>query len=434
MKHLRTIFTTFFLVMVISHFHQTFSQTEWTKYNNGDPVLLAGSAGEWDDNGFVGLSVIVDGTTYKMWYGAWNGTTFRIGYATSPDGINWTKYNDPSTPNPPFAESDPVLNPGPGAFESGWVYGPQVYFDGTIYHMWYAGTDGNHDRVGYATSTDGGITWEKDTLNNPVINLGSPGRWDDASVDPGPVLFNGTNYEMIYNGYDGFIYQGGYATSIDGFTWNKEFPDPIFVVGADTSWNYPRVNPSAVVYNSYDSLYYLFYSGGDLFDWKIGYATAPAFSGPWAKDSLILLDSSAAAFPGVIYDPDDSLYKMWYSGDGIEYATAPINIPTSIEEERFDEIPTDFTLSQNYPNPFNPTTKIKYSVPQASKVQFKVFDVLGNEIEILVNDEKQAGTYELTWNAINLPSGVYFYQLNAVDPSTGSGQSFISTKKMILLK
>ncbi|MCW8822646.1 MAG: T9SS type A sorting domain-containing protein, partial [Ignavibacteriaceae bacterium] len=137
---------------------------------------------------------------------------------------------------------------------------------------------------------------------------------------------------------------------------------------------------------------------------------------------------------GVIYDPDDSLYKMWYSGDGIEYATAPINIPTSIEEERFDEIPTDFTLSQNYPNPFNPTTKIKYSVPQASKVQFKVFDVLGNEIEILVNDEKQAGTYELTWNAINLPSGVYFYQLNAVDPSTGSGQSFISTKKMILLK
>ena len=64
----------------------------------------------------------------------------------------------------------------------------------------------------------------------------------------------------------------------------------------------------------------------------------------------------------------------------------------------------------------------------------KVFDILGNEIETLVNEEKPTGTYELTWNAVNLPSGVYFFQLRAVDPSTGSGQVFVQTKKMILLK
>ena len=89
-------------------------------------------------------------------------------------------------------------------------------------------------------------------------------------------------------------------------------------------------------------------------------------------------------------------------------------------------IPLKFALEQNYPNPFNPSTKIKYSVPQSSKVIIKVFDVLGNEIETLVNEEKPAGTYELTWNAANLPSGVYFYQIKAGE--------FTTVKKMILLK
>jgi hypothetical protein len=102
-----------------------------------------------------------------------------------------------------------------------------------------------------------------------------------------------------------------------------------------------------------------------------------------------------------------------------------------VEEEQIDELPKEFLLSNNYPNPFNPSTKIKYSIPpvgtqRAVSVQIKVFDVLGNEIETLVNEEKPTGTYELTWNAEQLPSGVYFYQLKAGD--------YISTKKMLLLK
>jgi hypothetical protein len=85
-----------------------------------------------------------------------------------------------------------------------------------------------------------------------------------------------------------------------------------------------------------------------------------------------------------------------------------------------------FPLFQNYPNPFNPSTKINYSVSQTSQVQIKVFDVLGTEIETLVNEEKPSGTYEVTWYAENLPSGVYFYQIR-----TGS---FVETKKMVLMK
>ena len=61
-----------------------------------------------------------------MWYGASDGDNFRIGYATSSDGIAWTKYDDPSTTAPPYAESDPVLGLGPGSFETVWVYFPQV--------------------------------------------------------------------------------------------------------------------------------------------------------------------------------------------------------------------------------------------------------------------------------------------------------------------
>jgi Tol biopolymer transport system component len=90
------------------------------------------------------------------------------------------------------------------------------------------------------------------------------------------------------------------------------------------------------------------------------------------------------------------------------------------------ELPRTYSLEQNFPNPFNPSTKIKYSIPQSSNVVIKVFDILGNEIETLVNEEITAGKYELTWYAENLPSGVYFYQLTAGD--------FVETKKMILLK
>ena len=97
---------------------------------------------------------------------------------------------------------------------------------------------------------------------------------------------------------------------------------------------------------------------------------------------------------------------------------------SSVETE--NKLPLGFALSQNYPNPFNPSTKIKYSVPQTSRVQIKVYDVLGNEVATLVNEEKPAGVYEANWNAANLSSGVYFYQIKA--------GNYVETKKMILMK
>jgi photosystem II stability/assembly factor-like uncharacterized protein len=118
-------------------------------------------------------------------------------------------------------------------------------------------------------------------------------------------------------------------------------------------------------------------------------------------------------------------YNGWIVGDsGVVFHTTTGGV-VSVEGET-NSIPNNFNLTQNYPNPFNPSTKIKYSIPQTSNVLIKVFDILSNEIETLVNDEKQTGTYELTWNATNLPSGVYFYRLKAGD--------FVETKKMVLLR
>ena len=134
-----------------------------------------------------------------------------------------------------------------------------------------------------------------------------------------------------------------------------------------------------------------------------------------------------------------------------QYRLKQIDFDGSFEYSNIIEVtvdgPTEFCLEQNYPNPFNPTTKIKYQIPLSPPllkgeseaggfVTLKVYDVLGNEIATLVNEQKPAGTYEVEFNASELPSGIsargrytsgiYFYQLK-VGP-------FIETKKMILLK
>ncbi len=91
-----------------------------------------------------------------------------------------------------------------------------------------------------------------------------------------------------------------------------------------------------------------------------------------------------------------------------------------------EEFPHTFELSQNYPNPFNPSTIIKYSIPELSFVIIKIYDILGNEIATLVNQEQSAGYYYLNFNLPSLSSGIYFYQLRA--------GSYVQTKKMIMLK
>jgi len=110
-----------------------------------------------------------------------------------------------------------------------------------------------------------------------------------------------------------------------------------------------------------------------------------------------------------------------------------INIPglstkldhiTGVEKEI--PIATDFTLLQNYPNPFNPSTTIRFSVTAPSVTTLKIYNSLGEEVEVLLNKELTTGAYEVNWNASGLPSGVYYYTLNT--------EGIVETKKMILIK
>jgi hypothetical protein len=92
-----------------------------------------------------------------------------------------------------------------------------------------------------------------------------------------------------------------------------------------------------------------------------------------------------------------------------------------------------FELGQNYPNPFNPSTFINFKIPFQSMVTIKVYNILGSEVATLINEEKPAGNYNIKFNAGNLASGVYFYQLKAV-PAGGQAGNFAATKKLILMK
>jgi hypothetical protein len=102
------------------------------------------------------------------------------------------------------------------------------------------------------------------------------------------------------------------------------------------------------------------------------------------------------------------------------------NLSYLSDVEQISGLPSDFKLTQNYPNPFNPSTKIEYSIPQESFVQLKVYDILGNEVATIVNEEQNAGTYRADFNAQNLASGFYIAKLQA--------GNYTKSIKMTLLK
>jgi len=144
--------------------------------------------------------------------------------------------------------------------------------------------------------------------------------------------------------------------------------------------------------------------------------SGPAGSGAVAPtDPFFTTTSYYGAF-----DPDGLL---WIGG----WTALSHNRITDIKVDKITAvIPTEYILTQNYPNPFNPATKIDFSLPKDSDVELTVYNILGQQVEVLINGFRNAGTYELTWDASNLPSGVYIYRLE-----TGSN---VISKKMMLLK
>ena len=137
--------------------------------------------------------------------------------------------------------------------------------------------------------------------------------------------------------------------------------------------------------------------GGDLFGLSVSISGDFAVVGAWGDDTR-----SGSAY----------LYNGFTPSVGVESERAGL--------------PAEFTLSQNYPNPFNPVTKIEYSLPVKSEVRLIIYNLLGKEVARLVDGNMTAGNHQVTWDASNVSSGIYFYQLQAGD--------FVRTRKMVLLK
>lgn len=159
-----------------------------------------------------------------------------------------------------------------------------------------------------------------------------------------------------------------------------------------------------------------------------------SLTGYLTKDKGVLKTTDGGAnWQDVLQLNSDTLFAAYFLNPDLGYVSGTkgrvfktttggvlgINIITG-------EVPNEYSLSQNYPNPFNPNTKIKFAIPKAAFVKLAVYDMLGREVESLVNEQMTAGTYEVNWNAAKLSSGIYMYKIMTND--------FRMVKKMSLIK
>lgn len=330
--------------------------TNWTKYD-GNPVLDVSYNGGWDSLGIETATVLIDSSAplaerYKMWFAGqyFNSYRYDIGYAFSPDGINWIKH------------PEPVLQVGmPAEWDNGFLEGPSVLKDEGIYKMWYCGydavVDGNstdgHANIGYATSTDG-LTWFK-YAGNPILTTVT-NSWESINVQDPHVIKQGNEFLMWYGGgasdstYD---QQVGFATSNDGVLWSKSTSNPVLYRGNSGAW-----------------------------------------------------DDHLASFPSVLND--DGFFKMWYTGRDEEplsgslnyfweigYATAPVAGINSF----FKNVNENMKI---YPNPVQDHMAIQFPF-EVSKGSLKIYDIL-SQLKFSISN---INTKTLTINTINLTSGVY---------------------------
>ncbi len=314
----------------------------WTKYDNTIPSssnttstngrIPLGTSGRGDSSGLAKGSVIKDGSTYKMWYAGSDGSNLRIYYATSPDGLTWTKYDNtiPSNSNTTSTNGRIPLGTS-GRGDSSSVTNPHVIKDGSIYKMWYQGSDGSSARIFQATSPDG-LNWTKtdNTIPTSSNQVSTNGRialgissGDSVSVFDPHVIKDGSTYKMWYSGASTTVhYRIFYATSIDGQTWVKfnnttpltsnssstEGRVPLGTSGTgDESWvSYPSVIKT-------DQGYMMWYRGATSGDSRIYFAQLSAMPYGLNSDESFGIENGKSTKINVGYiQPDEETVGLWH--------------------------------------------------------------------------------------------------------------------------
>ena len=390
-----------------------YCQTVWVKHP-GNPVMTAGPE-VWEDVKLLPGSVIFYDGIYHMWYSGGDfyllGGDFLIGHATSMDGITWTK-----------DINNPVLDNGHmGEWDDHGVFEPAVLLIDSIFHMWYSGYfDDPPHLIGHATSLDG-VTWTKDT-NNPVLDKGTIGEWDDTGISAPTVIYNGSEYHMYYNAFSEtasgvFI---GHANSPDGIAWTKDPKNPVLSPGAMGSWDYDQLYYPAVVFDG--NTYHMWFNGGEFLAWDIGYATSQDGS-TWTKydGNPVLVNGEAGSFESSIVSIssvmiDSSSFKMWYRGQGadgsggIGYAISD-PLPTGINNSTANHF-------RIYPNPANDLINIQIS--ETGIYSIKITSLNG---QIIQSKNFTGNSHQIDFSSIQ--KGVYFITIRSKD--------LVRTEKLIKL-
>jgi len=235
----------------------------WDKYP-GNPVLLRGAPGEWDVGHIQPGAVLWDGATFHMWYGGCiSGVAgpCATGYATSPDGVTWTK--DPGNPVLPVGDA--------GSWDSLGAFITAVIDDGGTYRAWYWGCQTlDWISIGYASSADG-VHWDK--WPEPVFWPRTAG-WDRLAVGFPMVTFGGDAFHMWYTGGPGGCAGIGHAVSADGINWARQpLWEPVLPQGIPGEWDRCIFSSRLVLEGDTAHMWYDGISNQDVF--AIGYATAP---------------------------------------------------------------------------------------------------------------------------------------------------------------
>lgn len=229
----------------------------WTK-SSQNPVL--GEEDGWDSYSVVRSHVIRDGPTYKMWYGGGYSPPFGqgIGYATSTDGLNWTKYGE----GPIFASE--------GENWTYYIIFPTILKEGSVYRMWYSGCKPDENgrsrcAIGYATSING-INWTRDP-SNPVLVPGPTGSWDNWGVLGPSVLNESGNLEIWYSGNQRFLYprKMGYASAL--YVEEGVFVSSVLDTGNSTT-QYGNISWSPASQSSGTELKFQIASNNDNLTWS----------------------------------------------------------------------------------------------------------------------------------------------------------------------
>ena len=449
------------LLMIISSL--TTAQTKWYKYP-GNPVFEYGKSGEWDQAKIAHTVLFEDGQ-YHMWYKGWSDDVkgfIGVGYAFSPDGIRWQKHEanpvefefetddwawrfysfdiikkdsmylmwytgfnkKDSTGYIGFAWSDnglnwtkhpePVMKPGKDAeWDAATIIGVKVFFDGIRYHMWYNAYGIIYPspyRIGYATSYDG-FHWEKHPAN-PVLEVGEPGTWDDNSVDIYSVNFNGSYYEMWYDGYNLINTEVGYARSIDGINWIKSPRNPVLKTGDLGTWDTWIARIPVVV--SHDSIYKMWYYGHNNARGNIGYATTSAREA-MAWDTATINKPQriikVQVFNRAEFIKVDSLVEILPELSGIELINAynKLALAYSLNDNekslKFAEEAMELAKKAHYPEG---RAMALYSIGNSQYVMDNYSDALANQLSALWLFDSLDMQFELA-NLLSQIAGIHSY-------------------------